>query len=134
MLGAGVAWGVYSLRGRGQGDPTTVTAGNFLRAAPLALLLALVSPTPGASAEGLAYAAASGALASGLGYALWYTALPGLAPTQAATVQLSVPVLTAIGGVLLLHEAPGMRLLLAGIAILGGIALVLRPRRGEDTT
>lgn len=130
MLGAGVAWGVYSLRGRGGGDPTVVTAGNFVRAAPLALLLsALTLPAMSVDATGAAYAVASGALASGVGYAVWYGALPGLRPATAASVQLSVPALTALGGVLLLDELPTLRLFIASLAILGGIALVILGRR-----
>ncbi len=126
MLLAGVAWGVYSLRGRGAGDPLRVTAGNFLRTVPVALLFSIlllehVVPDP----AGAGYALASGALASGLGYAVWYTVLPELKATQAATVQLSVPVIAAAGGVVLLGEPLGMRLLLAAVAILGGIALVI---------
>jgi drug/metabolite transporter (DMT)-like permease len=89
MLGAGVAWGVYSLRGKGAGDPTRVTAGNFLRAVPIAAALSAIT-YDGASVDsaGLWYAIASGALASGIGYAIWYTALPALKATNAATVQL----------------------------------------------
>jgi drug/metabolite transporter (DMT)-like permease len=126
MLGAGIAWGAYSLRGRGAGDPLRVTAGNFLRAMPMAVLLALllmdrVSMTP----AGIGYAVLSGALASGVGYALWYAALPQLRATTAATVQLGVPVLAALGGVVLLGEPPTLRLLLASAAILGGIGLVV---------
>ena len=131
MLGAGIAWGVYSLRGKRAGDPTASTAGNFLRSVPMALLLVLaMSPRGDMDATGAAYAIASGALASGLGYALWYAALPSLKATTAATVQLSVPVLAAIGGVVLLGEAPTLRLLLASIAVLGGVALALS-RRGR---
>lgn len=136
MLAAGLAWGVYSLRGRGAGDPTRVTTGNFLRATVLAVLFCAVSwPTLRADTAGLLYAATSGAVASGFGYAIWYAALRGLKATQAASVQLSVPVLAAFGGSLFLHEAIGWRLLLASLAILGGIALVIaayrpwRPRR-----
>ncbi len=126
MLGAGVAWGVYSLRGRGAGDPTRVTAGNFLRAVPLALALgALTWPGAAVDAAGFAYAVASGALASGLGYAIWYTALPALKATHAATVQLSVPVIAAAGGAAFLGEVVTLRLALASAAILGGIALVI---------
>ncbi len=129
MLGAGVAWGFYSLRGKGAGDPTGVTAGNFMRAAPMALVLSLVllsQPEVRASldAAGFGYALASGALTSGIGYAIWYTALPALKATQAATVQLSVPVITALGGIVFLGESLTLRLILASIAILGGIALV----------
>ncbi len=129
MLLAGIAWGIYSLRGAGGLDPTTVTAGNFLRAAPLGLLLGLLAlPWIALDAGGIAYAISSGALASGLGYAIWYTALRGLRATSAATVQLSVPVITAVGGVLLLGEAPSLRLVVASVAVLGGIALVIRAR------
>ena len=126
MIGAGVAWGIYSLRGKGTGDPTRVSAGNFLRAVPMAAGLSIVLWTDTSmDAAGIAYAIASGALASGVGYAIWYTALPGLKASHAATVQLSVPVLTAIGGVALLGEAMTLRLTVASLAILGGIALVI---------
>lgn len=126
MMGAGVAWGVYSLRGRGAGDATVVTAGNFLRSVPLALLLsALMYPYWALDAAGVWYAIGSGALASGVGYAIWYTALPLLKSTTAATVQLSVPVIAAVGGVILLSEPLTLRMMLASVAILGGIALVI---------
>lgn len=131
MLGAGVAWGVYSLRAKGGGDPTATTAGNFLRALPFALVLyVLALPWARLDAEGVVYAVLSGALASGVGYAIWYAALPGLRASSAATVQLSVPLLAAIGGALLLGEALSLRLALAGAALLGGIALVIlgKPR------
>ncbi len=135
MLSAGVAWGIYTLRGRGGGDPTAVTAGNFLRSVPLALLLSLVAlPWVSLDGLGLVYAVASGALASGVGYAIWYAALPGLAATSAATVQLSVPVITALGGVVLLSEPITPRLVVASIAILGGIALVIWSRRRSLAT
>ncbi len=127
MLIAGVAWGVYSLRGRGAGDPVRVTAGNFMRAVPLALALnLLLRDQVAVSAVGGACAIASGALASGLGYAVWYRVLPQLRASAAATVQLCVPLLTAVGGVLLLGELPGARLGVAAMAILGGVALVLK--------
>jgi len=133
MLGAGVAWGVYSLRGKGAGDPTRVTAGNFLRAVPLALALSLsmLILQGGASldAAGVGYAVASGALTSGLGYALWYAVLPALKATTAATVQLSVPVLAALGGIAFLGEPVTLRLAMASAAILGGIALVVLQRQ-----
>jgi drug/metabolite transporter (DMT)-like permease len=134
MLGAGVAWGVYSLRGRGAGDPTKVTAGNFLRATPVALFLSLVAshgavPDP----SGLTYAVASGALASGLGYAIWYTALPALKSTSAAAVQLSVPVIATLGGAALLGEPVTLRLALTSCAILGGIALVILRKRSAES-
>lgn len=129
MLGAGVAWGVYSLRGTGAGDATGVTAGNFLRAVPMAVLLGLVAlPWSSLDAAGFWFAVSSGALASGVGYAIWYAALRGLKATSAATVQLSVPVITALGGIVFLGEAISWRLLITSAAILGGIALVvLRP-------
>lgn len=127
MVVAGVAWGLYSLRGRGVADPTRATAGNFLRAAPFALLLTLVSPAHVRwDTNGAAYALASGAITSGLGYALWYTALRGLRASAAAAVQLSVPAIAALGGVVFLGESLSARLVLASAAILGGIALVLR--------
>lgn len=140
MLSAGVAWGVYSLRGKGAGDPTRVTAGNFVRAVPVALVLSLLM-RHGASvdAAGFGYAVASGALASGVGYAIWYSALPALKATHAATVQLSVPVIAAVGGIAWLGEPITWRLVLASIAILGGIALVIlekqsaRPAAAADT-
>lgn len=126
MLGAGVAWGAYSLRGRGAGDPLSVTAGNFLRAVPFALALGIaLLPRHSLDPIGLSYAIASGALTSGVGYAIWYTAVRGLSATSAATVQLSVPVITAIGGILFLDETISLRLLVASVAILGGIALVV---------
>jgi drug/metabolite transporter (DMT)-like permease len=130
MLGAGVAWGVYSLRGKGAGDPTRVTAGNFLRAVPMAAVVSLfLLSRTAVDPAGAGYALASGALASGLGYAVWYTALPALKTTHAATVQLSVPVLAALGGILFLGEPITLRWALASAAILGGIALVILERR-----
>lgn len=130
MLLAGVAWGAYSLLGRGQGDPLAVTAGNFMRATPLALMLAaLLAGQLDWDGPGLFYALLSGGLTSGIGYAIWYSALPGLRASQAATVQLSVPILAALGGSLLLGEALNLRLLLSAVAVLGGIALVLGSRQ-----
>lgn len=133
MLASGVAWGVYSLRGRGVANPAASTAGNFLRAVPFALALSLAQlSSASVDAAGAAYAVASGALASGLGYALWYGALPLLRATTAATVQLSVPVLAALGAAAFLGEAITLRLMLASLAVLGGIALVIRsPRRAS---
>lgn len=127
MLVAGAAWGVYSLRGKGAADATAVTAGNFLRALIWLLPLALFAwPAQWPQGAGLVYAVLSGALASGAGYAIWYLALRGLVSSTAATVQLSVPVLAALAGVVWLDEAFTLRLLLASAAILGGIALVIR--------
>lgn len=130
MLAAGIAWGIYSLRGRRSGDPTIATAGNFMRAVPFAVVLSLFT-LGGAKAgtAGVLYAIASGALASGLGYAIWYTALPGLTSTKAATIQLSVPVIAAAAAVVLLDEAITLRLVLGSAAILGGIALVVMAKR-----
>jgi drug/metabolite transporter (DMT)-like permease len=130
MLAAGVAWGVYSLLGRGVTDPTGATAGNFLRAVPFTLAFSLAT-TAHASLDrtGAVYAIASGAITSGLGYVLWYAALPALKAASAAAIQLSVPVIAAAGGVLLLAEPLTPRLLIATVAILGGIALVILRRR-----
>lgn len=126
MLAAGVAWGIYSLRGKAAGDPTAVTAGNFLRTVPMALCVSLLAlPWFSPDRAGTVYAIASGALASGLGYAVWYTALRALSATSAATVQLSVPVIAAMGGTVFLNEAFTLRLALASVAVLGGVALVI---------
>ena len=133
MLAAGVAWGVYSLRGKGAGDATRVTAGNFLRTIPIALvLLPWMARHMSLDGAGVWYAIASGALASGIGYAIWYAALPWLRATTAATVQLSVPVLAAFGGVALLAEPVTVRLGLASVAVLGGIALVIAQGRVKE--
>ncbi len=118
MLGAGIAWGAYSLRGKGAGDPASATAAfsvcaHFDRA-------------------GAVYALLSGAVTSGLGYVIWYTALPGLKAASAAAVQLSVPLLTAAGGILLLGEPLTVRFFCASVAILGGIALVVMHSRDAD--
>ena len=129
MATAGVAWGVYSLRGRGVADPLAATAGNFARAAPLALVLSLLFlANANANAAGVALAIASGALTSGIGYVIWYAALSKLSALRAATVQLSVPLIAAFGGVVFLSEAITPRLAAASAAILGGIALVLTSR------
>lgn len=133
MLLAGVSWGAYSLLGRvAKEAPLHATAGNFIKAAPLALLPAaamLAMGKVGLDASGAALAVASGALASGLGYALWYKVLPQLRAVTAASVQLSVPVITAVGGTLMLGEVLSLRLTLASLAVLGGIALVVRTKR-----
>jgi len=129
MTAAGVAWGVYSLRGKGVADPLAATASNFVFTVPLVLAVSLVFLAQlHASWPGVVLAAASGAIASGLGYAIWYAALPGLKATSAATVQLSVPVIAAFGGVLLLAEPVTLRLVIASAATLGGVAIVLRRR------
>lgn len=126
MLAAGVAWGVYSLRGKGVGDPTNVTAGNFMRAVPISVALSVIMFNDiSLDNNGIWYAVSSGALASGIGYAIWYMALPSLKDTNAATVQLGVPVIAALGGIVFLAEPITLRLVLASVAILGGIALVI---------
>ena len=130
MLSAGIAWGIYSLRGRAAGDPAAATAGNFLRAVPMAVVLSgALLPWARLDRTGIGYAILSGAIASGVGYAIWYTVLPALGAARAATVQLSVPVLAAAGGILFLGEPITLRAVLASMAVLGGIALVARQRR-----
>ena len=126
MLASGVAWGVYSLRGRQAADATHATSGNFSRAAGLALLASLLMPsTLYLANSGIYYAALSGALTSGVGYAIWYSVMPRLSATVAATVQLTVPVLASIGGIAWLGESLSLRILIAFIAILGGVALTI---------
>ena len=130
MVIAGVAWGVYSILGRGGADPVGQTAGNFIRIVPMALPLIVVSLIAGGmTAYGVVLALAAGVFASALGYILWYRALPGLAMTQAAIVQLSVPVIAALGAVIFLSETLTARLLIAGAVMLGGIALAILSRR-----
>ncbi|MFL6499303.1 MAG: DMT family transporter [Candidatus Udaeobacter sp.] len=126
MLGAGAAWGVYSLRGKGVQNPASVTAGNFVRAVPFSAAVWIIFvPWTHVDSAGVSYAVISGAIASGFGYVIWYSVLPSLKAASAATVQLSVPVLAAAGGILLLGEPLTSRYLLASVAILGGIALVV---------
>ena len=132
MTVAGISWGLYSIRGRGGGDPLESTASNFIYAVPLVLLVSLAFVEDfRSSPEGILLAIVSGAVASGLGYAIWYAALKGLSGTRAATVQLSVPVIAAFGGVVLLSEAVTLRLLIASLATLGGVAIVLAQRARE---
>lgn len=130
MATAGVAWGAYSLRGQGKSDPLAETAGNFLRAAPLVIAISIATLsglrlTP----SGISLALLSGAVASGFGYAIWYTALAGLTSTKAATVQLTVPILAAVGGVLWLGETISLRQIISAILVLGGVGLTLQRRR-----
>ena len=126
MLAAGVAWGVYSLRGKRERCPVTATTGNFVRAVPFAAAVSIIFLRwLHLDFGGVVYAIISGALTSGLGYVIWYSVLPGLKAASAATVQLSVPVLAAAGGILLLGEPLTLRYLLASVAVLGGIALVV---------
>lgn len=138
MLGAGVAWGIYSLRGKSTGgianlaerDPTIITAGNFLRTVPITLALSLFTlNTARLDPAGIGYAILSGAITSGIGYVIWYRALPMLKATSAATVQLSVPVIATMGGILFLGELLTLRIVLASLAILFGIALVIRNKK-----
>lgn len=130
MLLSGAAWGWYSLRGRGRGDPIKVTAGNFMRASVVAVVLSVAMASHlSLDGTGVLYAILSGALTSGAGYSIWYTVLPSLKATSAATVQLSVPVIVSLGGILLLGEPLTVRLVLASAATLGGIALVILKRR-----
>jgi drug/metabolite transporter (DMT)-like permease len=129
MAIAGGAWGVYSLRGRGASDALGVTAGNFLRAVPFALITALVMiGTAHATQRGVILALLSGALTSGIGYVIWYAALRSLTATRAALVQLSVPIIAALGGVALLHENITARLVIASLLVLSGIALAISTR------
>lgn len=126
MLAAGIAWGVYSLKGKGAKFPIEATAGNFIRATPLALVL-LVIFWPGGElhAEGIAYAVTSGAIASALGYALWYSILVHIAAIKAATLQLSVPVLAVFAGWVFLDETVTLRVVLSSLAVIGGVAMVI---------
>ncbi len=126
MAVAGVAWAVYTIVGRGTADPIAANARSFLWSAPLALLLVALDRVPAhATTRGIALALVSGAIASGLGYAVWYRVLPRLTVTQAAVAQLSVPVIAAAGAVLTLGETVSTRLVGAGIAVLSGVGLVL---------
>ncbi len=130
MVGAGIAWGIYSLRGKGVGNPIEATAGNFLRTLPLAACLSVVMYQHMSwDSAGLLYAVLSGGLTSGIGYAIWYQVLPALKATTAATVQLSVPMIAAAGGILLLAEPLGWRLIVAIVAVLVGIWLVIHQKR-----
>jgi len=133
MTIAGVSWGLYSLLGRGETEPLGTTADNFLYAVPLAVGASIVFwGDAHMTTRGVVLAAVSGAIASGLGYALWYAVLAGMAATRAATAQLSVPVIAAFGGVVLLSEPVTPRLLISSAATLGGIAIVLLRRAGSN--
>jgi drug/metabolite transporter (DMT)-like permease len=129
MMTAGIAWGFYSIRGRGSLNPLADTAGNFIYAVPMVLSIRLLTLNNiHLSTNGIWLATLSGAVASGVGYVIWYTALRGLTTTRAAIVQLSVPVIAAWSGVVILSEAVSRRLFLAGALILGGIALAVLSR------
>ena len=126
MITAGIAWGIYSLRGRHSGDPISSTGGNFIRSVPPVLIVAFLSTSSlRFTATGIFLSVASGALTSGVGYVIWYAALKGLSATRAATVQLCVPALAAAGGVFFLAESLTIRLIIAAVSILGGLAMVL---------
>jgi drug/metabolite transporter (DMT)-like permease len=134
MGGAGVAWGFYSLRGRGVKDPISETAGNFIRAAPFGIVLsALMIRDAHGGSRGILLAILSGALASGIGYVIWYSAVRGLSSTRAATVQLSVPVLAAFAGVIFLAEVVTLRLVVSSVLILGGVALTVMAKERLKT-
>lgn len=129
MAIAGLAWGIYSLRGRGSDDPITATTDNFIRAVPIAVIVTLVQlGEMRLSTQGLLLAVVSGSLTSGIGYVFWYTALRGLTATRAAVVQLAVPVITAIGGVVILSELVTARLVIASLAVVGGVSLAVTGR------
>jgi len=126
MVAAGASWGLYTLRGKRSADPIGETAGNFLKSLPFgAAALLLFLPSLHLSAYGVLLAVISGAVTSGIGYAVWYTALRDLTTTRAAVVQLAVPIITAIIGVVFLNEIADLRLVIAGMLILGGIALTV---------
>ncbi|HVE56477.1 MAG TPA: DMT family transporter [Pyrinomonadaceae bacterium] len=126
MALAGIAWGFYSLRGRASTNPLADTAGNFLRSVPFVVLIALPFLTQiHLSSKGILLAILSGAIASGIGYSVWYAALRFHTATRAAVLQLAVPAITAVGGVAFLSETVSMRLILASLLILGGIGLVI---------
>jgi len=132
MAAAGIAWGFYSLLGRNVVDPLAATAKNFIFAVPPVLLVSLFFLDDlNLSPQGIALAIASGAIASGCGYVIWYAALPGLTAIRAATVQLSVPVIAAAFGVVLLSEDITLRLVLASLATLGGVVIVLMQRAAK---
>jgi drug/metabolite transporter (DMT)-like permease len=127
MLLAGIAWGLYSLRGRRSSEPIAETAGNFVRAVPIALILnALMFTKAFCTSRGVLLAVLSGALASGLGYAAWYTALPRMRSMTAANLQLCVPVIAALFGAVLFKEAITTRLIVASIFVLGGVFIATR--------
>ena len=129
MAGAGLGWGVYSLAGRGAVDPLAATAWNFLLSVPLVVPLGLLAGVAAPDAVGVALAVVSGAVTSGLGYALWYAVLPRLGAARAAVAQLTVPVIAALGGAVLLAEVPDLRFWLAAALVLGGVALASLPYR-----
>ena len=135
MMGiAGVSWGMYTLLGRGVANPLAQTTINFVRAVPFAIVVSILAARQiHVSPPGVLLAVISGALTSGLGYTVWYTALRGLTATQAAVLQLAVPVLAAAGGVVFLMEPISLRLAVSAILVIGGIALTLARFQLETT-
>ena len=130
MVIAGVAWGLYSLKGRGVKDPLEATAQNFMLAVPMVFIVNLFTfSTSHLSSEGVLYACLSGALTSGVGYAVWYAAIKGLTNMQAALLQLCVPIIAAFGGVILLSEQITSRLIYAGLFIISGVVIALLGKR-----
>ncbi|MGB3146671.1 MAG: DMT family transporter [Paracoccaceae bacterium] len=131
MVAAGIGWGLYSLSARGARDPLGATAWNFLLAVPVALLVLVLVPAPAVSSptdlKGVILAVISGAITSGLGYALWYRLLPELGAARAGVAQLTVPVIALLGGMALLHEDLTLRFALSALLVLGGVALAVRP-------
>jgi drug/metabolite transporter (DMT)-like permease len=135
MAAAGIAWGFYTLRGKGSEDPLADTAGNFLRSIPMVIVVGAISiSSMHVSIRGAILAILSGAIASGIGYSVWYAALKHHTSTRAAVLQLSVPIIAAVGGLVLLSETASLRLLIAAALILGGIGLTLVHRSTEAGT
>ena len=135
MIGAGVAWGIYSLDGSKRSEPLAAAASNFIYCIPLCLLVSAANLGRfEVSGHGILWAVLSGAVASGLGYVAWYAALKNLKAMTAATVQLSVPVITALAGVVLLAEPLSGSMLIASTAIMGGIFLVLHQQQKAAKT
>lgn len=131
MIAAGVGWGLYSLSGRGAKRPVLATAGNFVRCLPFTAAYGVIAiaATAQVTARGAVLAATSGVITSGLGYCVWYAVLPSLGAARGAIVQLSIPVIAAVGGIVLLHEPLRRDVAIGGAIILGGLALALWQRR-----
>jgi drug/metabolite transporter (DMT)-like permease len=130
MAAAGISWGAYTLRGRSSSDPLAETTGNFIRSVPLGIIISIIFiPRFHLSNKGIVLAVISGAIASGIGYTVWYAVLRHHTATRAAVLQLAVPLLTAVIGVLFLAETAGIRLVVASALILGGIGLTILGRK-----
>jgi drug/metabolite transporter (DMT)-like permease len=135
MVVSGLAWGIYSLRGKGAADAIAATTDNFVRSLPFVFVVSAITiRRTDMSLAGFMLACASGALASGLGYVIWYAALRHLTSTRAAIVQLSVPAIAALGGVLFLAESVSLRLVVSALLILGGVGLAVAQPRQQQTT